>query len=382
MLVLVWATKQFRCYLHGRKFVARTDHAALTYLRNFADQNSRLLRWSIKLSKLDFVVQHRAGTKMAHVDALSRHVGTTVQGGTLDKEDALREREKGAFCLKQNPGTYESKKEFFLDDDGVLYRRKSSGDHQLIVPETLVREVIKQNHDPVDVAHPGTKRTHDLIALHYWWPGMRKSIEEYIRKCDPCQRRKGNREFVAPLRDVQEPTAPFQVTSMDVTGPYLSTPRGNKYLLTFIDHFTKYVEAFPIADQTAETCAKVYATQIISRNGTGEQLITDQGRGFMSSFFRETCKVLGIRRTRTTSYHPASNGMIERRHKYFHTGLSHYINSANTNWDTIVPFFFMAHRATPHSVTGYSPFYLLHGREMQLPSNDSLKSRCVKENAS
>jgi len=121
------------------------------------------------------------------------------------------------------------------------------------VPETLVREVIKQNHDPVYVAHPGTKRTHDLIALHHWWPGIRKSIEEYIRNCDPCQRRKGNREFVAPLGDVQEPTAHFQVTSMDVTGPYLSTPRANKYLLTFIDHFTKYTEAFPTADQTAET---------------------------------------------------------------------------------------------------------------------------------
>jgi len=114
------------------------------------------------------MVEHRAGTKIAHVDAFSHHVGTTVQGGTLDKEDVLREQAKDAFCLKQKPGTYESKKEFFLDDDGVLYRQRSSGDYQFIVPETLVCEVIKQNHDPVYVAHPGTKRTHDLIALHYW----------------------------------------------------------------------------------------------------------------------------------------------------------------------------------------------------------------------
>ena len=135
---------------------------------------------------------------------------------------------------------------------------------------------------------------------------MRRSIEEYIRKCDPCQRRKGNREFVAPLGDVQELTALLQVKSMDVIGPYLSTPRGNKYLLTFIEHFTKYAEAFPIADQTAETCARVYATQIVSRHGTGAQLITDQGRGFTSSFFQETCKVLGIPRTRTTSYRSGS----------------------------------------------------------------------------
>jgi transposase InsO family protein len=378
MLAMVWATKHFRCYLHGRKFVARTDNSALTYLRNFADQNSRLLRWSIKLSELHFTVEHRAGTKMAHVDALSRHVGTIAQGGTLEKENVLHEQGKDDFCRKQNPGTYSSRKEYFLDDDGVLYRRRSRGNHQLVVPATLVLEIIRQNHDPVYVAHPGTKRTHDLIALHYWWPGMRKEIEDYIRKCDLCQKRKRTCEFTAPLGEVQEPTAPFQVTALDITGPYKTTPRGNKYLLTFIDHFSKFTEAFPIVDQTAETCARVYATQIVSRYGTGAQLVTDQGSAFMSSFFQETCKVLGIRRTRTTSYHPASNGMLERWHKDLHTALSHYVNAANTDWDTIVPFFLMAHRAQPHSSTGYSPFFLLHGREMQLPSNDTLRARRVQ----
>jgi hypothetical protein len=110
MLGLVWAPKQFGCYLHDQQFLVRADHATLTYLRNFADQDSRLLRWSLKLSELDFVVELRAGTKMAHVDALSRHVGTIVQGGTLDKENALLEQAKNAFCLKQTPGTYDSKR--------------------------------------------------------------------------------------------------------------------------------------------------------------------------------------------------------------------------------------------------------------------------------
>jgi len=80
--------------------VAGTDNAALMYLRNFADHNGGLLRWSIRLSELDFVVQHRAGTKMPHVDAPSRHVGTIVKGGTLDKEDVLREQAKDACSLK------------------------------------------------------------------------------------------------------------------------------------------------------------------------------------------------------------------------------------------------------------------------------------------
>jgi hypothetical protein len=105
---------------------------------------------------------------------------------------------------------------------------------------------------------------------------MRDTIEQYIRRCDPCQRRKENREMIAPLGNVEEPIIPFEVTSMDITGPYPTTSRRNKYLLTFIDHMTKYVEAFPIPDHTAETCTRVYASQIVTRHGSGSTLITVQ----------------------------------------------------------------------------------------------------------
>ena len=149
------------------------------------------------------------------------------------------------------------------------------------------------NHDPLYAGHPGIKRTYSVIALRYWWPGMRKSIEDFGRSCDLCLRRKGNREFVAPIGEVEESTAPFLVTSLDITSPYVTSPRGNKYILKFIDHFTKYMEAFPIHDQTAETCVQIYVTQLVTRHGTGSKLITDQGRSFMSSFFQDTCKILG-----------------------------------------------------------------------------------------
>jgi len=86
-----------------------------------------------------------------------------------------------------------------------------------------------------------------------------------------------------------------QVTSVDITGPYLQTPHRNKYLLTFIDHFAKYVEAFPIPDQTAEMCDIVRNTNCHSV-WTGSKLITDKDRAFMSSCFKETCKILGIRK--------------------------------------------------------------------------------------
>ena len=166
-------------------------------MKNFSVQNSKLLRWSLKLSDLDFFVEHRPGSRMGHVDALSRHVGAVIQENPLDKENVRREQAKDTFCSKQSPGTYRSKQEIFLDSDGILYKRKSNAKHQLIVPETLISEVIKENHDPVYISHPGTKRTYDLISLRYWWPGMRKSIEDFIKNCDSCKWRKKDNENIA-----------------------------------------------------------------------------------------------------------------------------------------------------------------------------------------
>jgi hypothetical protein len=75
-----------------------------------------------------------------------------------------------------------------------------------------------------------------------------------------------------------------------------------------------------------------------------------------------------------------SNGVIERLYRSLHNGLSHYVDSANTNWDTLVPLFLMAYRATPNTVTGYSPFFFLHGREIETPGSDNLKARVKTDN--
>jgi len=179
----------------------------------------------------------------------------------------------------------------------------------------------------------------------------------------------------APLEEVENPSEHFQVTSLSITRPYFVTPWKNRYLLTFIDHFSKYVEAFPIPGVSAETCARVYATQIVPTHGSRSTLIADQRRSFTSAFFQETCKILKVRKVRTSAYHAMSNGMVERFYRVLHDSIAHYIDSTGTNWDVVLPFFLMAYRATLHSTTHYSPFYLLHGLEMVLPNDGDLKAK-------
>ena len=121
--------------------------------------------------------------------------------------------------------------------------------------------------------------------------------------------------------------------------------------------------------------ARVYATQIIARHGCGSTLITDQGRQFTSAFFQETGRMLKVRKVKTSAYHPMSNGMVVRFHRVLHDSIAHYIDYTGTNWDVVLPFFLMTYRATPHSTTTYSPFYLLHYREMVLLKEGDLKPK-------
>ena len=99
-LAVVWATKYYRCYLFGKRFLVRKDDAALKFLRNLAE-NSRLIRWSLRLSEFDFEIEHVPGSKIKHVDALSRHVGLVEESHLKNKEIMMKEQKKYLFCKEQ-----------------------------------------------------------------------------------------------------------------------------------------------------------------------------------------------------------------------------------------------------------------------------------------
>ena len=145
-----------------------------------------------QIVRIGFCSRAKPGSKIGHVDAMRRNVGAVMNGNSLDKERILSEQQKDEFCTKQEPGTYYSKRQFFLDKEDVMYRRRPCDKHQVLVTRYLVYDVMQENLNPTYVSHPGLKRTHDLILLKYWWPEMRGSIVDYVRNCDQCQRLKGN----------------------------------------------------------------------------------------------------------------------------------------------------------------------------------------------
>ena len=138
----------------------------------------------------------------------------------LSKDVIRVEQRKGKFCSTLKVGKPGGRTEYFHDDEGVIYRKRRNGEPKLVVPQSLVREVVYQNHDLIFASHPEQKRTFETICLRYWWPCMREDVNEYVKQCDGCQRRKQGYEYRAPMSKVRMPTFPCEIVNMDLVGPY------------------------------------------------------------------------------------------------------------------------------------------------------------------
>ena len=161
--------------------------------------------------------------------------------------------------------------------------------------------------------------------------------------------------------------APLERVALDILGPLPTSVRGNKYILIVGDYFTKWVEAFPLENQKAETVAEVFVREFVSRFGVLLQLHSDQGRNFESVLFSEMCRLLGIDTTRTTALHPQSDGMVERFNRTLENQLAIFIEKHQQDWDSHVPLILLAYRSPVHESTGKTPSFLMFGREVNVP---------------
>lgn len=258
--------------------------------------------------------------------------------------------------------------------DGVLFQKwineKNKQNHlQLIVPSILKEDTLRQNHETPYAGHMGIKKTIEKMKTSLTWYGMSRDIKDYIQKCKICNKFKENTNRPkAPLMDYRV-GYPLDRIGIDIIGPLPMTPRKNKYILVIGDYFTRWMEAYAIPHQHADMVAQKLVMEFIARFGIPLELHTDQGKNFESDLFKSVCKLLQINKTRTTAYHPSSNGLIERFNKTLGGMIKTFVNKNVTDWDQYLSLLLAAYRTTPHPATGYSPNYLMLGRELSIPLN-------------
>ena len=408
LLAIVYFTKQYRQYLLGRPFTLRTDHAALQWLQRTPEPIGQQSRWLERLAEFEFQVLHRPGQKHGNADALSRRpcrqcdvddasavaaVTEAVPTQPLDIEPAPQEAlvkaqkedpdlrvvrpwlEVGTQApalvdiLRENEAVkvyWHQRDRLYLYEE-VIYRKTPDGVEQLVVPRAMRDQYMRLAHTGMTGGHLGVRRTRAQVRRRAFWVGWSRDVRRFCQCCPQCnQYHRGLPPRQGPLQPLPC-GAPWERLSIDVTGPHPRSRRGNVYILTMMDNFTKFVEAAPMHNQEATSVARALVENVIVRYGAPLQILTDQGTNFEGNLFRELCRLLGIDKVRTSPYHPSGNGLIERFHRTLNAMLGKVVSSNQRDWDESLPHVLAAYRASPHETTGFSPNYLMFGRETRAP---------------
>uniref|UniRef100_A0A3B3YJ44 Gypsy retrotransposon integrase-like protein 1 n=1 Tax=Poecilia mexicana TaxID=48701 RepID=A0A3B3YJ44_9TELE len=251
--------------------------------------------------------------------------------------------------------------------DGLLHRKinkpPSTEVLQLVLPREHVPMVLKSLHD--ESGHLGVEKTLELIRNRFYWPKMGSEVEQYVKTCGRCITRKALPQRAAPLNQITS-RGPLDLVCID----FLSLEpdsKGYANILVVTDHFTRYAQAFPAKDQQASTVAKILCERFFVHYGLPARIHSDQGRDFESKLIQDLLRMLGIRKSRTSPYHPQGDPQPERFNRTLLSMLGTLDPAQKQRWSQNISQLVHAYNCTQNEATGYSPYLLMFGREARLP---------------
>lgn len=365
-LVVVWGFRRMRDYLEGYHFTVLTDHQTLRWLQRIEEPTGRLGRWVFELQQYDFDIQYRRGALNRVADARSR----TPETSAVTRAPTCRWYRRILADVESRPADFPD----YEVRDGQLHRHIL---HDLEFGETLAADQWKQCvpteqrpsllnrlHDDPTAEHLGVAKTIARVAPLYYWPGMFRDITRYVRQCPNCMAHKASQRRPAGTLRATACTAPWQQAAVDLVGPLPRSTNGHTWLVTMQDRFSKWVEMVPLRRATAENLARAVIHYLIHRCPT--TLVSDNGTQFASQRFKELLTAFEITHRKSPVYALQCNP-VERAKRTIKTMIAQYVDRRHKNWDERIGALQFAINTAKHEATGYTPAYILHGRELARP---------------
>ena len=226
-LAVVWGIKNFRNYLIANHFKVYTDHYSLQWLLSMKHESALLHRWAAQLEDYDFEVLHRPGKNQGHVDALSR---------------------------------------LPLDNVNLL-----GADKTTLGMLEATKEVLQQLHEG---GHLGLKKTLKLFRQRFIGVQEKTLCREVISECLGCQLGSDYKPRDVPKGKI-ESASPWDVLSIDIMGPFVAGRRGERYILSIIDCFSRYLILVPLRDHTATTVSRALYERVIGYFSCPRKILSD-----------------------------------------------------------------------------------------------------------
>ena len=360
LLGIYSAIKHFQNFVEGRCFTIFTDHKPLTtVLASQAERSPRQTRHLSFISEFTSDIRHVRGTDNEVADALSRieAVSRRVEVEELAKSQAespevtsyIGNPTSGLEVKKVKCGNHE------------LVCDVSTGKRRPIVPLDMRRKVFDIFHG---LAHAGPRPTQKAILREFVWKNLKRDVIDWCRSCHECQASKISTHIHTPWSKREPPDRRFGSLHVDLVGP-LPVSEGHKYLFTVVDRFSRWPEAIPLEDMTAQSCAKALLRHWVARFGVPDDITSDRGRQFTSDLWKELNEVMGTKHNQTTAYHPMANGLVERLHRQLKSSIM--ARSSGTDWMDHLPLVMLGIRSAWRTELDCSPAELVYGMALKVP---------------
>ncbi|KAK3107412.1 hypothetical protein FSP39_013983 [Pinctada imbricata] len=424
-----YALQKLDHYLHGAQFTIKTDHKPLKYLLDSPMQNKKIQLWALSIAGYNCKIEYVKGEDNHCADLLSRipHPKTSKKSKKFEDEPDIDDRafEIGvinsnefnprdfASChvegseeiskavsdlpeefnlkeeqekdqeivklkkrLRKGTATKAEQTHYFEDKEGLFYylSQPDSEDPKLrlYIPQEMETVVLRQYHD--QLGHMAVDKTYDSIRRKYFFPNMYKKIHGYLEKCVTCQTR-SSRKSKPPIKETEIPPYPFAKIGLDLSGPYPTTLSGSKYIVSFIDIYSGWPEAFAVPDKSAERIVHLILEEIFPRFGCPLEIISDNGTENVNRKVQGTLDEMNIHHIKTSYYSPQANGKVERFHRTLHDVMSKNIQEDVQTWDLYLNQTLAAIRFHVNESSKFSPYFLLYNRDVVLPLDTILKPR-------
>jgi hypothetical protein len=422
LLALYLSLEEWRHYLLGVHFTARTDHNGLKFLRTQKHLKERQWHWMAFFSEYQFDLLYRPGKQMQVPDALSRKPRTTQDIQELlrihDDEEGeplmevkiptktgryrrilfalyskARAQQKGVKHpdAEEIPSVFEYEKDpdygpvyqkltdpqstpdpslslYNIRDGNVIWIDRHSNP-RICVPQKYRTAILREYHDQPLGGHFGVDKTYFNLRQRYIWPNMDHFVHTYVTSCDACQKNKASHKAKIGTPQLSDPPEkPWEALSVDLCGPFPKTKNGNDYVIGFICNLTREAILLPCQKTlTAKGAVELFINHVLRRADLPKKINSDRGPQFIANFWKTLWKTLKTKVAYSAPYHPQSNPFIERQNKTFVETLRSFVNARQDDWEDYLPMYEFAYNNTVNPSLGDTPFFLSHGRQATMP---------------